>query len=84
MIQNLTLNIRIKMNSAQECDIIFNALRYETFYSPNERATVRLKKEDDMTIELIITAQDPVSARAALNSYLRWFTLAQELEQLTH
>ncbi len=44
------------------------------------RTRVRVGGEDSLTIKIL--AEDPHALRAALNSYLRWFQLALDVEEV--
>ncbi len=77
-ISDIELVMKIKLESRHVSKLLFDALNLETTYNPNDRASVRLSTEDEQLI-LIIIAQDSVSARAAMNSYLRWINLSLQI-----
>lgn len=77
-ISDIELIMKIKLENRQVSKILFDALNLETTYNPNDRASVRLSTDDEQLI-LIIIAQDSVSARAAMNSYMRWVNLSLQI-----
>jgi len=77
-ISDIELIMKIKLENRQVSKILFDALNLETTYNPNDRASVRLSTDDEQLI-LIIIAQDSVSARAAMNSYMRWINLSLQI-----
>ena len=77
-ISDIELVMKIKLENRLVSKLLFDALNIETTYNPNDRASVRLSTEDEQLI-LIIIAQDSVSARAAMNSYMRWINLSLQI-----
>lgn len=77
-ISDIELVMKVKLENRQVSKLLFDVLNLETTYNPNDRASVHLSTEDEQLI-LIITAQDSVSARAAMNSYMRWINLSLQI-----
>ncbi|MFW9922734.1 MAG: KEOPS complex subunit Pcc1 [Candidatus Thorarchaeota archaeon] len=62
----------IRNLSQKELTAIYTALKPETTVDINDRARANIKIEDDNHLRLIFTAEDFISLRAILGSYLRW------------
>lgn len=73
MISDIFLKISIDFEDPELSKIVYDALLPETVSAPTERSKASLNL-DDSKLLIIITSEDPVSTRAAFNSYLRWIT----------
>jgi len=60
---------------------VYEALKPELQASPSERSRVELKEEGGL-IKLFIEAEDVISLRAALNTWLRLIKIAEEMVNL--
>ncbi|MHA1686463.1 MAG: KEOPS complex subunit Pcc1 [Candidatus Heimdallarchaeaceae archaeon] len=78
MTSKIKIDMKFPFENEKKAKIIYEALINETQYNPNDRAYVELYLKHNM-IQFIIHAQDPISARAAINSYLRWLELSQSV-----
>ena len=70
--------VNIKLEDEITCNLLFDAIALESSYNPNERAQADLVKEKDMLI-LKIKAKDLISARASINSFLKWMNLSLQI-----
>ena len=77
-ISNLEIIVAIKLVDKEYCNQIYSNLLLETNFDPNERSTASIEKIDS-TLFLKIDAKDSVSARATINSYLKWIDLSSQL-----
>lgn len=59
---------------------ILGAIVPEQATAPSRRAKVKLARKG-RSVALEIDARDTTSMRAAINSYLRWFILAERVTQ---
>ena len=59
---------------------IIGAVMPEQATAPSRRAKVKLARKG-RSVALEIDAKDTTSMRAAINSYLRWFILAERVTQ---
>jgi KEOPS complex subunit Pcc1 len=60
---------------------VYEALKPELQASPSERSRVGLKEEGGL-LKLFIEAEDVISLRAALNTWLRLIKIAEEMVNL--
>ncbi|OYT59662.1 MAG: hypothetical protein B6U75_03355 [Desulfurococcales archaeon ex4484_217_1] len=65
--------IVLEFDSEEEARIIYEAVLPEAKSMPTERTKASIIKENNL-IELTIEADSTSSLRAALNSYLSWFS----------
>ncbi len=77
-ISDIDIHFEIKVSDLEICNQIYTNLLMETDFDPNERSTVLVDKHDSSLI-LKIKAKDAVSARATVNSYLKWIDLSFQL-----
>jgi len=68
--------VKLKVDS-NILDSIFKALKPETTRLVSRRVSVTLEKTDGSVI-FKFNAKDPTALRAALNSYLRWFSAVEK------
>ncbi len=57
---------------------VYEALGPELQASPSERSRIRLSREGDL-LKLFVEAEDVISLRAALNTWLRLIKIAEEM-----
>ncbi len=69
--------IRLRFQSKQQVDSIFQALEPETRSSVSSRSKVTVIREGD-DLKLIFEAKDTSALRAATNSYLHWIRLTRD------
>ncbi len=60
---------------------VYEALKPELQASPSERSNIDLKVEEGL-LKLFIEAEDVISLRAALNTWLRLIKIAEEMVNL--
>ncbi len=77
-ISNIDILFEIKLSDIEICNQIYSNLLLETDFDPNERSAATIEKQDSKLI-LKINAKDSVSARATVNSYLKWVDLSFQL-----
>ena len=82
MINSITLSLEIELADSETCDLLYEALELESGYNPNERATANLMKKVDKLVVQII-AKDAVSAREAINSYMKWINLSLQVVDIS-
>ncbi|MFW9851642.1 MAG: KEOPS complex subunit Pcc1 [Candidatus Thorarchaeota archaeon] len=82
IIRKIEMTIELSFDDQKITNLVFNALLLESGYNPNERAQVNLENKGK-SILLTINANDTTSARAAINSFLKWINLSIELISLT-
>ncbi len=64
-----------------DAEIVYRALLPEPLSSPSERSSVRILREGSC-LKLTIDAEDLVSLRAAINTWLRLVRIAEEMIDL--
>jgi tRNA threonylcarbamoyladenosine modification (KEOPS) complex Pcc1 subunit len=77
-IKSIEIVFEFEMEDKILCNLLFKTLNLEASYNPNERAKPSLDIRDNILI-LRISALDSISARAAINSYLKWVNLSLQL-----
>ncbi len=60
---------------------VYEALKPELQASPSERSNINLTMEEGL-LKLFIEAEDVISLRAALNTWLRLIKIAEEMVNL--
>jgi KEOPS complex subunit Pcc1 len=80
-LEGLETEIEIEFENSKEAEIVLKSIKPEINGSPSDRTSVKINIRDN-TMKLIINAQDTASFRAALNSYLRWIKLSNEVINL--
>lgn len=76
------MTVNIKLEDENTCDMLYDALVLESTYNPNERAQADLGKDRD-TLILRINAKDSISARASINSFMKWINLSLQIISLS-
>jgi len=71
-------SVRLKFQSREQLESVFNALEPETRTSLTRRSKVKIMKEND-ALNLTFEATDTPALRAAVNSYLHWILLTREV-----
>ncbi len=82
IISKIEMTIELSFDDQKTTNLVFDALLLESDYNPNERAQANLEYKEK-SILLTINATDTASARAAINSFLKWINLSIELISLT-
>ena len=77
-IKNIDIQFEIKVSDSEVCNQLYSNLLMETDFDPNERSSVEINQHNS-TLILKIRAKDAVSARATINSYLKWIDLSFQL-----
>jgi KEOPS complex subunit Pcc1 len=80
-LEGVETDLEIEFSSPEEAEIVLRSIKPEINGSPSDRTSVRVKINDS-TLKIVIDAQDTVSFRASLNSYLRWIKLSNEVINL--
>ena len=70
--------VNIKLEDENTCNLLYDAIALESSYNPNERAQADLERKKD-TLILKINAKDSISARASVNSFLKWINLSLQI-----
>lgn len=78
LIQSIKIKFEMKFETADKCKLVYDSLLLESSYDPNERSSAKLEQQDTFLI-LKIEAIDSVSARASMNSFLKWINLSLDL-----
>lgn len=73
--------IDISTGNPESALVVYRAVKPEFMDSPSRRSFVSMNLEDDR-INIKISARDPASFRAALNSSLRWVRLSLDMMEL--
>jgi tRNA threonylcarbamoyladenosine modification (KEOPS) complex Pcc1 subunit len=72
--------IRLKFPNKEHLSAIFTALKAETKSSVTSRSKVAVEKDDKtLTLTMLFEARDTSALRAALNSYLHWVRLTNDV-----
>jgi len=82
IIRKIEMTVELSFDDQKTTNLVFNTLLLESDYNPNERAQVNLENKGK-SILLTINANDTTSARAVINSFLKWINLSIELISLT-
>ena len=77
-IKGLEINLELELESEKMSNLLYEALNLESNYNPNDRAKANLSVFNNV-LKLKIDAMDSVSARAAINSFLKWINLSIQL-----
>ncbi|NYB53022.1 MAG: hypothetical protein HVN35_10770 [Methanobacteriaceae archaeon] len=80
-LREVETQLEIEFDSEKEAEIVFSAIHPEISDSPSERTITEINCENK-TLTIDIKAQDSASMRAAINSYLRWVILSQQVLEL--
>jgi KEOPS complex subunit Pcc1 len=78
MIEKIIMDFRFEFENEEICQMVYDALNLESDYNPNERANASLEFQKKILI-LKINAKDSISARASVNSFLKWINLSLEV-----
>ena len=70
--------IRLSFQSKRYLKTVLNALKPETRKSPSSRSRTMVEEEDGNLI-VRFEAKDTSALRAAINAYLRWISLTQNI-----
>jgi len=77
-IKRLEIDFEFEMENEKMSNLLYETLNLESKYNPNDRAITSLEVHENVLI-LKIDAMDSISARAAINSYLKWINLSIQL-----
>ena len=80
-INSLSIKLKVDLGDIRTCNLLFNSLELESDYNPNDRAKANLT-QDDYTLIIEIDAKDTVSARASINSYIKWINTSLQIVKL--
>ena len=82
MINEIEFTSKISFEDENTCKIIASSLEIETKNLVNDRAVASINR-DKKDLFLLIKAKDSVSARAAMNSYLKLIDVSLKIIQKT-
>jgi tRNA threonylcarbamoyladenosine modification (KEOPS) complex Pcc1 subunit len=77
-IKKLDIDFEFEMEDEKISNLLYENLNLESNSNPNDRAKSSLEVHKNV-LKLKINAMDSISARAAINSYLKWINLSIEL-----
>lgn len=79
----LRVEIEVKFESERLAELVYRSLLPEQVPIPTARSSAEVTRQGD-TVKVTILAPDLTSARAAVNSWLRWLhALSQVLQVLS-
>ncbi|MCG3225948.1 MAG: hypothetical protein H7645_03455 [Candidatus Heimdallarchaeota archaeon] len=78
IIKKLEIDFEFEMENEKMSSLLYETLKLESNYNPNDRAKTSLEVHKNV-LKLKIDAMDSISARAAINSYLKWISLSIQL-----
>ncbi len=81
-INSISMTVKIQVLDNQTCNFLYDALVLESGYNPNDRAQANLTVQNNLLI-LEIFAKDSVSARASINSFMKWINLSLQIISMT-
>ena len=81
-INQICMTVKIQVPDNQTCNFLYDALVLESGYNPNDRAQANLTVDNNLLI-LEINAKDSVSARASINSFMKWINLSLQIISMT-
>ncbi len=81
-INSICMTVKIQVSDNQTCNFLYDALVLESGYNPNDRAQANLMVDNNCLI-LEINAKDSVSARASINSFMKWINLSLQIISIT-
>ncbi len=79
IIDRLSINLEIEFDNNEILEVIYSSIIVETSNNINDRAKASIHIKDNKTLSLNILANDTISARAAINSYLKWINLSLKI-----
>ncbi len=68
----------VEFEFGDQADKVYESLKPELQASPSERSRIELKAEGSL-LQLFIEAEDIISMRAALNTWLRLIRITEEM-----
>lgn len=77
-IKRLEIDLEFEMENEKMSNLLYETLILESGYNPNDRAKASLEVHNNF-LKLKIDAIDSISARAAINSFLKWINLSIQL-----
>ncbi len=81
-INSINITVEIQVSDSQICNLLYETLVLESGYNPNDRSQVNLAFDNNLLI-LKINAKDSVSARASINSFMKWINLSLQIISMT-
>jgi len=81
-IKSISMTVKIQVADNHTCSLLYDALVLESGYNPNDRAQANLTVDNNLLI-LEISAKDAVSARASINSFMKWINLSLQIISMT-
>ncbi len=76
------MTVIIQVTDNRTCSLLYETLVLESRYNPNDRAQANLTVDNNLLI-LEINAKDPVSARASINSFMKWIGISLQIISMT-
>lgn len=80
-LEGIETELEIDFENPVDAEIVLKSIKPEMNGSPSDRTSVTLDIQDNI-LKIVINSQDTTSFRAALNSYLRWIKLSNEVINL--
>ncbi len=80
-LKTVEAHFEVEFDSENDAEIVLSAIEPEIIDSPSDRTLTHIKCDNNVLC-IDIMAQDSPSLRAALNSYLRWVILSQQVLEL--
>ena len=80
-LEGIETELEIDFENPVDAEIVLKSIKPEIDGSPSDRTSVSLDIKDNI-LKIVINSQDTTSFRAALNSYLRWIKLSNEIINL--
>ena len=82
VIDHIEMVVNLELENEKICTLLYETLVLESGYNPNDRAQVSMEKESNKLI-LKILAKDSISARAAINSFMKWINVSLQIISIT-
>ncbi len=83
VIDHIEMVVNLELENEKICTLLYETLVLESGYNPNDRAQVSMEKESNKLI-LKILAKDSISARAAINSFMKWINVSLQIISISN
>ncbi|MEE9410299.1 MAG: KEOPS complex subunit Pcc1 [Candidatus Heimdallarchaeota archaeon] len=83
VIDHIEMVVNLGLENEKICTLLYETLVLESGYNPNDRAQVSMEKESNKLI-LKILAKDSISARAAINSFMKWINVSLQIISISN
>ncbi len=78
ILKSIETEFIVELDDKRQAEIVYESIKPEVLYSHNERSSSDITCVDNI-ITININANDIVSLRASINSYVRWINLSLEI-----